>query len=299
MAVAQISPRRPITRRKFLNGSLIAAAGLAVYAGEIERHFIEVTLHDVGIAGLPAAFEGVRIAQLSDIHMDEFSEPMFVEHAVKLVNELEPDYVFLTGDYVTHGLASRSFEIGSAWQCANILRKLNCRQRYAVLGNHDLYVSQEEVTAALLDNEIQMLVNACFPLERQGGRIWLAGVIDPCDGRPNIRTAIPKQIHGIAHEPIVLLCHAPDWVDNMLKKPEGQFVSLMLSGHTHGGQVRLPFIGATFLPPCGKRYVEGWFRFNQLQLYVNRGLGSVGVPFRFNCPPEITLFTLRRAEPAA
>ncbi len=299
MAVSQTISKRHITRRRFLKGSLVAAAGLAVYSGEIERHLISVTRHEVRIPGLPSAFEGVRIAQLSDIHMDEYTEPLFLKHAIKLVNDLNPDYVFLTGDYITNGIAPHKFAVGSAWQCANILRNLKCPQRYAVLGNHDVTVSQEEVTAALLDNGTPVLVNSCVALERQGGRIWLSGVNDPCEGRPNIRATIPPRIHGIANEPIVLLCHAPDWVDNVVRKPEGQFVSLMLCGHTHGGQVRLPFIGATYLPECGKKYVEGWFRFNRLQLYVNRGLGTVGVPFRFQCPPEISLFTLRNAEMAA
>jgi predicted MPP superfamily phosphohydrolase len=97
----------------------------------------------------------------------------------------------------------------------------------------------------------------------------------------------------------VLLCHAPDYVDDVRRTPEGQFVSLMLCGHTHGGQVRLPFIGATLLPEGGRLYPEGWFRFDHLQLYVNRGLGTVGVPFRFDCPPEISVFTLRPADPIA
>jgi predicted MPP superfamily phosphohydrolase len=89
------------------------------------------------------------------------------------------------------------------------------------------------------------------------------------------------------------MCHAPDYVDFLLKQPAGGTVALMLSGHTHGGQVRLPFMGATQLPEMGRKYVEGWFRIGALQLYVNRGIGTIGVPFRFNCPPEITLFTLR------
>ncbi len=97
------------------------------------------------------------------------------------------------------------------------------------------------------------------------------------------------------HEPIVLLCHAPDYADHLVTLAAGQAVALMVSGHTHGGQIRLPLAGPLALPELGRKYVEGWFRFGDLQLYVNRGLGTVGVPFRFNCPPEITLLTLRSA----
>jgi hypothetical protein len=105
--------------------------------------------------------------------------------------------------------------------------------------------------------------------------------------------AIPESIRNVPHEPIVLLCHAPDYVDDLLPTPVGRALSLVLSGHTHGGQIRIPLIGATELPPLGRKYVEGWFRFGNLQLYVNRGLGTVGLPVRFNCPPEIALLTLR------
>ena len=90
------------------------------------------------------------------------------------------------------------------------------------------------------------------------------------------------------------MCHAPDYADELIACPAGKTVSLMLSGHTHGGQVRLPFIGALDLPVGGRKYIEGLFRLDSMQLYVNRGIGTVGVPFRFDCPPEITSITLRR-----
>jgi len=297
MAVAQISPSRPISRRKFLKGSLLTAAGLAVYAGAIERHYIDVTRHDIRIAGLPAAFEGARIAQLSDIHIDEYTEPLFVEHAVNVINDLNVDFVFLTGDFVTDGVGSHKFAVGAVWQCANILRNLNCQRRYAILGNHDVIVGSKVVSTAMKDNGIPILVNSYTPLERGGSRIWLSGLDDWDTGHPKIDLAIPAAIRGIAEEPVILLCHEPDYADQVVKTGAAQDVALMLSGHSHGGQVRLPFIGPLILPPGAKKYVEGWFRFGNMQLYVNRGLGTIGVPFRFDCPPEISVITLRRAEP--
>jgi predicted MPP superfamily phosphohydrolase len=295
MVVAQISPTRPITRRKFLKGSLLAAAGLAVYAGEIERHYISVTHHAAAIKGLPPAFEGARIAQLSDIHLDEYSEPLFVEHAVNVINDLNVDFVFLTGDYVTNGIGSHSFNVGAAWQCANILRNLKCQLRYAILGNHDVAVGSKIVSTAMKDNGIPVLVNSYTPLERGGSRIWLSGLDDWDAGRPKIDLAIPAAIRGIAEEPVILLCHEPDYADQVAKKGAAQDVALMLSGHSHGGQVRLPLFGPLILPPGAKKYVAGWFRFGNMQLYVNRGLGTIGVPFRFDCPPEISVITLNRA----
>ncbi len=284
-----------MTRRRFLTGGACAAGGLALYSGEIARHRIDVTHSDVLLAGLPEVFDGFRIAQISDFHIDEFTEPFFVRDVVHRVNRLRPDAVFLTGDFATYGFAPNKFAIGAAWQCAGILDGLACRARYAVLGNHDLMVGPIETSEALADHGITLLRNAHMPVERDGARFWLAGLDDPVQGTPLPEVAIPEAIRNLPREPVILMCHAPDYADTLLSLPAGSSVALMLSGHTHGGQVRLPFIGATALPEMGKKYVEGWFRLGRMQLHVNRGIGTVGVPFRFNCPPEISLFTLRSA----
>jgi predicted MPP superfamily phosphohydrolase len=288
-------PKLHITRRRFLTASACAAAGLAIYAGEIERHWIEIVRRDIFLSGLPSAFDGFRVAQLSDIHLDEFTEPFLLRDAVDRINRLNPDAVFLTGDYVTYELLPKRFPRGAAWQCANLLKQLQCPLRYAVLGNHDAMVGVEEVTEALTANAITVLNNSFLPIERAGSRFWLAGLADVVQEGPDPELAIPDSIRNVPHEPIVLLCHEPDYADDLLTLAAGQSVALMMSGHTHGGQVRLPFVGPMGLPHFGRKYVEGWFRFGNMQLYVNRGVGTVGLPFRFNCPPEITLLTLRSA----
>jgi uncharacterized protein len=291
-----VSPRKSsVTRRRFLAAGACAVGGIALYAGEIERHWIEISSRDVFLPSLPPAFDGFRIAQVSDIHMDEFSEPFFVRDVVNRVNNLNPDAVFLTGDFVSAEYTSQKFSIGAAWQCANILNELACHQRYAVLGNHDVLTGADAVSEALTGNDIVVLRNHYMPLERSGGRIWLGGLADPLQGSPDPEATIPAAIRNLPQEPIVLLCHAPDYVDDLLKLPYGQAVSLMLCGHTHGGQVRLPLIGPMILPEMGRKYVEGWFRWGGLQMHVNRGIGTIGVPFRLDCPPEISMLTLRSA----
>jgi hypothetical protein len=293
MALFESSSPKTINRRHFLKGGLVSAAAVALYSGEIERHWVDVVRRDVALAGLPAAFDGFRIAQVSDIHMDEYTEPFFLRQVIDRVNRLQPDTVVLTGDFVSDGPAKRKFSVGAAWQCANLLNELDCRNRYAVLGNHDHGVGAKQVATALRDNGVQVLVNDFLSIERGRSRIWLAGVDDPVVGRPELARAVPASICGIADEPVILLCHAPDFVDHILTQPAGKAVSLMLSGHTHGGQVRLPLMGAAILPDLGRKYIEGWFRLGGLQLYVNRGIGTVGLPFRLDCSPEITLFTFR------
>jgi predicted MPP superfamily phosphohydrolase len=293
MTVPHKLSKAPISRRRFLLGGACAGAGLALYGGEVERHWIEITNRDVFLPGLSPAFDGFRIAQLSDIHLDEYTEPSLLLDAIHHINSMNPDAVFITGDFVTYGILPAKLAIGSAWQCANLLNQLECPHRYAVVGNHDVMLSRAAVIESLLANGITVLDNAHLPIECTGARFWLAGVDDAVEGLPIPELAIPESIRNVPHEPIVLLCHAPDYVDDLLPTPAGRALSLMLSGHTHGGQIRIPLVGAMSLPPLGHNYVEGWFRFGNLQLYVNRGLGTVGLPVRFNCPPEIALLTLR------
>jgi predicted MPP superfamily phosphohydrolase len=295
VASSRFSSAFSTTRRRFLTAGLAGAAGLALYSGEIARHEIEITHRDFRLPDLPAAFDGFRIAQLSDIHMDQFTEGFFLRDAVGHINKLRPDAVFLTGDFVTHEFLPRKFSIHSGWKCASILDGLECRQRYAVLGNHDVIVNPHAITAALAANGITVLRNSWTPIERSSSRLLLAGLDDAVEGKPDIDRAIPDVIRNRSGGPILLMCHEPDFADALLAHPAGQSVALMLSGHTHGGQVLLPLVGPMALPELGRKYIEGTFQLQSLQLYVNRGLGTVGVPFRLNCPPEITSITLRRA----
>ena len=297
MALSLAPSKSHFTRRRFLKAGLYTAGGLALYSGEIERHWVEVTQRDVYLTGLPASFDGMRIAQISDIHMDEFTEPFFLHHVVGKINQIKPDAVLITGDFITAklgmNLGSVKFAIGAAWQCANILAGLECKAIYASLGNHDVAVGTKPISEALTANGITVLINACLPIERGADKIWLAGLDDPLEGNPDPELAIPASIRNASNEPIVLMCHAPDYADHLLTQPAGPSVGLMLSGHSHGGQIRFPLIGAMVLPPLARKYVKGWFQLGRLQLYVNRGIGAIGLPFRFDCPPEITSITLR------
>jgi uncharacterized protein len=286
-----ISPPQRITRRNFLIGAGATAAGLALYSGEIARHEIDIVLRTFHIHNLPTPFHGFRIAQLSDIHLDEFTEPFFLERIVQKVNALNPDLVLLTGDFITHG--SLTFAAGghAIYRCAEILTTLTAPQRYAILGNHDVAFNAKLVTQTLVAHGTPVLINQYVPIERNGARLWLSGLDDPGGGYPNLDLAVPAKPDG----PVLLMAHAPDFADDVTAHPRGPLVDLMLAGHSHGGQIRLPLLGAMILPPLGQKYPEGFYQFNRMQLYVNRGIGTVGLPFRLNCPPEITLITLQNS----
>jgi predicted MPP superfamily phosphohydrolase len=280
-----------LTRRKFILGSGVTAAGLALYSGEIARHELDVVNTTIRIANLPQPFHGFRIVQLSDIHLDEFTEPIFLEHIVHRINTLSPDLVLVTGDFITRGSLTFIASRHAAYRCAEILATLKAPETYTILGNHDVAVSAPLVIGALRSAKVPILVNQNLPIERGGSRIWLCGADDAGTSHPDLDLTIPAKPDG----PVILMVHEPDYADTVVQHPRGPLVDLMLSGHSHGGQVRMPFYGPLILPPMGQKYVMGHFRFGNMQLYVNRGVGSVGLPFRLNCAPEITIHTLQPA----
>ena len=229
----------------------------------------------------------MRIAQISDVHYAEYTEGFFLRDVVNHVNRLKPDMVVMTGDFITYAPMPYSFARRQMPECAEILRGIECPLTYASLGNHDCTVGAQWVIGPLADHRIPTLFNQAVPLERDGQRLWLVGTGSVCTGDSDPKKAFPKAVAN-GREPAILLAHEPDILPELSRyNPD-----LMLSGHTHGGQVRLPFLPPLNLPQYGRDYVEGWFHHGPTQLYVNRGIGAVGVPFRLNCPPEITLFIL-------
>ena len=290
-AEARRSESKLITRRNFIIGSSAAGLGLATYAGTHGRHQIELTKRTIPIRNLPDAFQGFRIAQISDIHLEEYTEAFYLEEFVRRINALKPDLVLLTGDFISAGPRPFSVAYKAAGVCAEILEGLTCPQRYAILGNHDVTVGPEHVIQPLQAHGTPVLVDSYVPIERGKDHIWLSGACDPGTSTCYLDMAIPP----MPNAPVIFMAHEPDFVDTVVQHPRFPLIDLMLSGHTHGGQVRLPILGPLILPSMGKKYVEGLFHFDHMQLYVNRGVGTVGLPFRFNCPSELTELTLVRA----
>jgi hypothetical protein len=276
-----------LSRRSFLRLGAASLAGFGLYTGEISRHELSIENVTIHLTRLPDAFRGMRIVQISDFHYAEFTEAYFVREVVRRVNQLRPDMVLLTGDFISYGPLPYSFARLHAKDIAAILSGLTCPLRYAIMGNHDCIVGAKYVAGPLREAGIAVLENRYTALERDGQRLWLAGLgsVSLDDSKPH-EGIPPASLTG--KEPVIVLSHEPDILPQIARYN----ADLMLSGHTHGGQIRFPFLPPLQLPDYGKIYVQGLFRHGPTQLYVNRGIGAVGIPFRFRCPPEITVLTL-------
>jgi predicted MPP superfamily phosphohydrolase len=231
----------------------------------------------------------LKIVQLSDIHHSLYTPLEAVERAVNLANELQPDLLALTGDYVT-------LSTDYIWPVARALGKLRARLGvFAVLGNHDFQVDANQVTRALQAHGIDVLRNSHRALDGFGlpplcgsPALWIIGVDDlwwRADDLPAAVRSIPPD------DAKILLCHNPLGIH----QAASYGIDFVLSGHTHGGQVRLPVVKSLYRSKLGARFVEGWNRLEETQIYVNRGIGKVLLPVRFDCPPEIACFRLRTA----
>jgi predicted MPP superfamily phosphohydrolase len=289
------------TRRKFLQ---IGAAGTAVAGlGTVGDGMIfganrpQVVSIDVHLPRLAESWDGFRIAQLSDFHYDDLFSVVPLRKAVDIVNQLQPDLIVLTGDFVSapvgNSLPGSARRAARAIEpCTQLLTQMRAPSgMLAVLGNHDLDTDPAHIAAVLRSHAIPVLRNHSTALEREGKRLWIVGVDDVLVGKPDLDLAL-REIPP--DETVVLLAHEPDWADHVAHYP----VDLQLSGHSHGGQIRLPIVGALYLPDLARKYPWGLRRIGALSLYTNAGIGTIRVAIRLNCPPEITLITLRSGERA-
>lgn len=283
----------PLTRRQFLATSALGVTGLAaIGAGALYRDTtgLQTTRLEVRLRRLPPRFDGLRVVQLSDFHYDRYVDVRVIHSAVRAANQLQPDLVVLTGDFVTQGPFSGKYDPRAARDaepCSQILARLRSRLGiFAVLGNHDYYTNPGLVAEILRSRGFHVLRNQSFAVEQEGARLWIAGINDAVAGADDLDVALQSIPRS---EAVVLLAHEPDFADWV---PPGR-VDLQLSGHSHGGQIVLPVIGPPYLPPLARKYPWGLRRLGPLTLYTNRGVGTITLPIRYNCPPELTLFTLR------
>lgn len=240
---------------------------------------IEITRHTLRVVDLPEALRGFRIAHLTDWHRSFRTPDALLRKAVELTNAEKPDVIVLTGDYVTDDKKDIA-------PCGEIIAGLSARLGiYAVLGNHDHGTDGPAMARALEKAGVEMLTNgSAKPL----AGLWIVGVDDDILGKPSLERAFKD---AEENKQTFILCHNPAFAEKLTEHN-----AIILTGHTHGGQVRVPFITAWKIRKIhAKHYARGWFTLGKSRLYVNRGLGNVGFSFRFLSRPEIAIFTLHNA----
>jgi len=280
-----------VSRRKFLKlaaGSIasVSLSGIAgsAYVTKIEPNAVNVTRLNFTLPRLSPSFSGLTIAQISDFHLGGWMSREHMASIAQQVNALNPDVIAITGDFV-----ERPIDSGLADSLIQSLQQFKARESIlGILGNHDHWSYaprvQRNINAA---KNVHLLMNEAAVIQRGADRLYIAGVDDIWE-KKNDLTAALKQVPDQA--PVILMAHEPDYADEVAKT--GQ-IGLQLSGHTHGGQVRVPGLGALILPHMGTKYQTGLYTVNGMALYVNRGLGMIRPYVRFNCSPEVTLVTLQ------
>ena len=276
-------------RRRFLKGAaVLGAAGatgaLPAVASAGDR-LPEAERITFSIPGLDPAHDGLRVAQLSDLHVGPRAVPGAARAAIEQANAFEPDLVVLTGDYLSH----RRSDVADVREHLGGLRG----PVLAVLGNHDVWLDPAGAAAALRGHGYEVLENAWTSLRLRGAPLAVVGIGDHLTRRDDVATAL-RGLPPRGPAPLVL-AHGPRTAEKLgaLGRPV-----LCLSGHTHGGQINLPIFTPLLLASMREPYVRGHYLIGDVHLYVNRGIGTSGLRLRVNSPAEVTLATLRRTEPA-
>ncbi len=282
------TPRLKISRRRFFGGVSVAAVGTLGYARFIEAERLQTGRFTIPLT-VPAAETRapLKLLHLSDFHASPAVSLDYINAAVSLGLAWKPDLICVTGDFIT-----KQIDNGVAYE--EILQRLPAAApTYATLGNHDGgrwagghggHADEQWITGLLQRSGLTLLHNTATTVRVREWKLNLVGVGDLWSGSFNPARAFRSPL---APQPTVLLSHNPDTKDALLAHPW----DLMLSGHTHGGQLRLPLLGTPFAPVQDKRFVEGLHRWNNRWLHITKGVGNV-LGLRINCPPEVSFLTL-------
>lgn len=285
--------RKGFSRRDFLK--LLKAAtielsllgfGGAGYGYIVEPNWLQIEKVNLKLQRLTPAFHGMRIAQISDIHMGGWMNTERLQRVANVLSAQKPDLLLLTGDF----LIGHIFDQTSEQHLQNLIEVLfplaKSVPSYAVLGNHDYWTNAGAVREMLQSCGIKDLTNSVFTVIRGNEKLHLCGVDDIWEGDVHLDELLDTVTDEAA---AILLAHEPDFADVSSKTRR---FDLQVSGHSHGGQVVIPFYGPLVLPYLGQKYPSGLYKVGEMLQYTNRGVGMINPPVRFNCVPEITLFTL-------
>lgn len=283
------SKRRAVIRNSLtlLTGTMAVGSVYEVY----RKDRFDTTDIPLGIANLPPSFEGFSIGFISDIHSGVFMSAERMRSYAEAVNAMNADMIVVTGDFVNSDL-EEVYPLSEAFRILHAPHGV-----FGVLGNHDYYTRRvDEVAGEINRSGIELLRNRSLPVRKGSGSIILSGVDDTGNNDTAGRYFREAYVKDAADVPQILLCHRPYFFRDAARVG----YDLVLSGHTHGGQVVLGEMGKDVLAPARfvSPYVAGLYVRERSQMYVSRGIGTVGVPFRFNCPPEITKIILTKAPSA-
>lgn len=274
-----------MNRRSFLKWTAAGAIGApAVLLGYslFEAGWFRVARPTITVPNLPADFEGLTIALLTDLHHGRYTSLHYIRTVVEVTNALQPDVIALGGDYA---------HSDKRWlpPCFDALSQLKARFGvFGVLGNHDHWYSTRLTKEVMRKARVAEVTNGGYWLLRGSSRLRIGGVDDYWEGVQHLPDALGD---ARSDDATLLLCHNPDYVETITDRRVG----LVLSGHTHGGQIVLPGLYAPYVPSrYGRKYLHGLVQTPYTQVYVSRGLATVGPPLRFGARPEITLVTLTR-----
>lgn len=282
-----------ISRRRFLKislastiGTVVAGVGGFAYAHDVEPEHLEIVPVEVRLPRLNPAFDGYRLVQISDIHMGTGITTERLTHIAEMVNAQNPDAIAVTGDYVTEGDITPLLP-GLKTGLSHLQSKDGT---FAILGNHDHWTDPAAIRSVLQRSGMVDMSNRVFTIERGNAKLHIAGVDDYWEGKDRLNDVLAQlSDDGCA----ILLAHEPDYAD--VSAATGRF-DLQISGHSHGGQVRLPIINRPIhVPRYSTRYPVGRYQVGNMIQYTNRGVGTIAPAVRFNCRPEITVFSLRPA----
>lgn len=278
---------RKISRRQFLTRGAATMFGAALLGGgyvwQGEPNWLDITRMELALKNLPSAFAGTRLVHFSDVHLGFNKDSRDLAQLVAHIKEAEPDIICFTGDIVDSNAEDLEDSVALLAELSAPLGK------YAILGNHD-YKNTELLASLLQSAGFRLLRNQSYLIKQGGAVMAVAGLEDMLQSRPDPEAALKGIPEGTC---TLLLMHEPDYAD----MAEGYPFDLQLSGHSHGGQIRLPFVGAPYTPYGSLKYISGLYytEKNAMPVYVNRGFGETYMPFRLMCRPELTVLTLRRA----
>ena len=271
-----------ISRRRFLLGAGAVGAAIGADAFGFEAHRVLLSRHDVAVPGLPSSLDGLRIAQVSDLHLP--GNQLAARAALDLLRSERPEVVVLSGDMTESGQAVADvgeFAAAARGSLGTVATLGNWEYRARVVGK----TARAVYRAAGVD----LLINQAKVLEIGGTPLALVGLDDILSGRPDVAGARAGLQADVVE---VWVVHEPEFADQVSRESSGK-AAMLLAGHTHGGQIRIPFLPP--VKPVGAgRFLEGWYRDIPVPLYVSRGVGTTGIPARFRCPAELPVFTLRR-----